>query len=319
LVFTQTHRQPKLDPKDLAAVHRVLASCPDLDPQKPPSYRRFLWLMFRHEVFQGRGLQLLRYLGYQSVTSGYFAFLARMFPDGAANRIFLRQQRYRTWEETGEPILVRHELEFWHRDNSEQLDPEGALDIKREQCGIRDLFRHLLPIESRILRWRCGLDGEDELTLKEIGEKYDLSRERIRSLQEQALGKLRKLLPDPTSCQADRINCISLRSNALREEATGAPNPSLEEQIKAYGVHKYIKLVESVEYYMRIEVKINLLAGCCGLPDIQALADIRSKWNRNEFIQRMTQHSSELRQGKRKPEAQELDFYILQVRNLWQI
>ena len=50
----------------------------------------------------------------------------------------------------------------------------------------------LTPIESRIIRWRFGLDDEDELTLKEIGDKYNLSRERIRQLQEQALGKIRK-------------------------------------------------------------------------------------------------------------------------------
>jgi RNA polymerase primary sigma factor len=51
-------------------------------------------------------------------------------------------------------------------------------------------------MEARILRWRFGLDDEDELTLKEIGDKYNLSRERIRQLQEQALGKLRSRLGD---------------------------------------------------------------------------------------------------------------------------
>jgi hypothetical protein len=35
---------------------------------------------------------------------------------------------------------------------------------------------------------------EHELTLKEIGEKYNLSRERIRQLQEQALVKMRRAL-----------------------------------------------------------------------------------------------------------------------------
>ena len=35
------------------------------------------------------------------------------------------------------------------------------------------------------------LDDEPEMTLKEIGERYSLSRERIRQLQEQALSKLR--------------------------------------------------------------------------------------------------------------------------------
>jgi RNA polymerase primary sigma factor len=49
-------------------------------------------------------------------------------------------------------------------------------------------------MEARILRWRFGLDDEDELTLKEIGDKYNLSRERIRQLQEQALGKIRQEL-----------------------------------------------------------------------------------------------------------------------------
>jgi DNA-directed RNA polymerase sigma subunit (sigma70/sigma32) len=34
--------------------------------------------------------------------------------------------------------------------------------------------------------------NEDELTLKEIGDKYNLSRERIRQLQEQAIGKIRR-------------------------------------------------------------------------------------------------------------------------------
>ena len=41
---------------------------------------------------------------------------------------------------------------------------------------------------------RFGLASEDELTLKEIGSQYSLSRERIRQLQEQALGKIRREL-----------------------------------------------------------------------------------------------------------------------------
>jgi RNA polymerase primary sigma factor len=58
------------------------------------------------------------------------------------------------------------------------------------------LLATLTPIEARILRWRFGLDDEDELTLKEIGDKYNLSRERIRQLQEQALGKLRRQIKE---------------------------------------------------------------------------------------------------------------------------
>jgi RNA polymerase primary sigma factor len=59
---------------------------------------------------------------------------------------------------------------------------------------LRALLRSLKPIEADILRQRFGLDDDQELTLKEIGEKYNLSRERIRQLQEQALGKMRRAL-----------------------------------------------------------------------------------------------------------------------------
>jgi RNA polymerase primary sigma factor len=53
----------------------------------------------------------------------------------------------------------------------------------------------LTEMERTIIRWRFGLDsGGEEMTLKEIGDHYNLSRERIRQLQEQALRKIRQLL-----------------------------------------------------------------------------------------------------------------------------
>jgi RNA polymerase primary sigma factor len=72
------------------------------------------------------------------------------------------------------------------------LSPYDALANQKWSAEVRRLLTTLTPIESRIIRWRFGLDDEDELTLKEIGDKYNLSRERIRQLQEQALGKIRK-------------------------------------------------------------------------------------------------------------------------------
>jgi RNA polymerase primary sigma factor len=72
------------------------------------------------------------------------------------------------------------------------LTPYESLANMKWNDEVRRLLTTLTPIESRIIRWRFGLDDEDELTLKEIGDKYNLSRERIRQLQEQALGKIRK-------------------------------------------------------------------------------------------------------------------------------
>jgi RNA polymerase primary sigma factor len=76
------------------------------------------------------------------------------------------------------------------------LSPYDNLANQKWAEEVQRLLSTLTPIESRIIRWRFGLDNEDELTLKEIGDKYNLSRERIRQLQEQAIGKIRKQMRD---------------------------------------------------------------------------------------------------------------------------
>lgn len=78
-------------------------------------------------------------------------------------------------------------------------DPNADVPVELlEASALNDEVRHLMsmlrPIEADILRKRFGLTDENELTLKEIGGQYSLSRERIRQLQEQALGKIRREL-----------------------------------------------------------------------------------------------------------------------------
>ena len=85
-------------------------------------------------------------------------------------------------------------IDFLQDENMQS--PHEILTSQKWSEEVRRLLGHLTPIESRIIRWRFGLDDEDELTLKEIGDKYNLSRERIRQLQEQALGKIRKHMRD---------------------------------------------------------------------------------------------------------------------------
>ncbi len=70
--------------------------------------------------------------------------------------------------------------------------PHDQLASTQWSEEVQRMLSDLTPIEARIIRWRFGLDNEDELTLKEIGDKYNLSRERIRQLQEQAIAKIRK-------------------------------------------------------------------------------------------------------------------------------
>ncbi len=77
-------------------------------------------------------------------------------------------------------------------EEEEALSPFDDLSNQYWNAEVRRLLTKLTPIESSIIRWRFGLDNETELTLKQIGDKYQLSRERIRQLQEQALGKMRR-------------------------------------------------------------------------------------------------------------------------------
>jgi len=79
------------------------------------------------------------------------------------------------------------------------VDPEQEEDAPTERMvgqvltdEVRVQLEQLRPIEADILRQRFGLDSDEEQTLKEIGEKYHLSRERIRQLQEQAHAKMRR-------------------------------------------------------------------------------------------------------------------------------
>ncbi|HEX7478042.1 MAG TPA: sigma-70 family RNA polymerase sigma factor [Polyangiales bacterium] len=81
-------------------------------------------------------------------------------------------------------------IDFIEEENTP--NPYESLVSQTWSDEVQRLLGTLTPMEARILRWRFGLDDEDELTLKEIGDKYNLSRERIRQLQEQALGKIRR-------------------------------------------------------------------------------------------------------------------------------
>jgi RNA polymerase primary sigma factor len=72
--------------------------------------------------------------------------------------------------------------------------PGERIEAQSMSLQVQELITELKPMEADILRKRFGLIDEKELTLKEIGEQYSLSRERIRQLQEKVLGKIRREL-----------------------------------------------------------------------------------------------------------------------------
>ncbi len=70
----------------------------------------------------------------------------------------------------------------------------GPDQLVRDHDELRRLTELLDEIderEARILKLRYGLDGEDPMTLKEIGERIGLTRERVRQIEHETLRKLR--------------------------------------------------------------------------------------------------------------------------------
>ncbi len=84
--------------------------------------------------------------------------------------------------------------EYLQDPNAEDNSPVDNLASEAVTEEMRRMLRDLKPIEADILRKRFGLENDQEPTLKEIGLEYNLSRERIRQLQEQALCKMRRAL-----------------------------------------------------------------------------------------------------------------------------
>ncbi len=71
-------------------------------------------------------------------------------------------------------------------------DPEQVLDQKDREAELNALLSSLKPRDQAILKKRFGIGLNQTYTLEEIGEMYQLTRERIRQIQERCLRQLRK-------------------------------------------------------------------------------------------------------------------------------
>lgn len=69
--------------------------------------------------------------------------------------------------------------------------PTDVAHLKLLREALDQLMASLTPREARILRLRFGLRGGRAHTLEEVGEKFGLTRERIRQIEHQALDRLR--------------------------------------------------------------------------------------------------------------------------------
>ena len=75
--------------------------------------------------------------------------------------------------------------------------PEDALVERDNLSHVLKMLDTMDEREAIVLRLRFGLNNNEPRTLKEIGETLGLTRERVRQIETEALGKLAQSMEDP--------------------------------------------------------------------------------------------------------------------------
>lgn len=73
----------------------------------------------------------------------------------------------------------------------ESPSPDGELMIESLRVEIERALQTLTPREADLIRLYFGLNGAHAMTLEEIGETFDLTRERVRQIKEKAIRRLK--------------------------------------------------------------------------------------------------------------------------------
>ncbi len=72
------------------------------------------------------------------------------------------------------------------------INPFDNLRTKSQMIDLDEILSDLEEREAEIIRYRFGIGNEGPLTLEEVGEKFEITRERVRQLQNIAISKMRR-------------------------------------------------------------------------------------------------------------------------------
>ena len=75
--------------------------------------------------------------------------------------------------------------------NEERYSPEVALMTESLKREIERALTTLTPREADVIRLYFGLNPEPAMTLEEIGDRFELTRERVRQIKEKAIRRLK--------------------------------------------------------------------------------------------------------------------------------
>ncbi|WP_338441772.1 circadian expression RNA polymerase sigma factor SigA2 [Synechococcus elongatus IITB4] len=74
----------------------------------------------------------------------------------------------------------------------EQSSPSDYVEQESLRRDLRTLMAELTPQQQAVIALRYGLDEGDSLSLAKVGERLNISRERVRKLERQAMDHLRR-------------------------------------------------------------------------------------------------------------------------------
>ena len=205
--------KPSLNPDDPDQIRQVLATNPNFSLNMSFGYHAFCPLFFNHRLFVGTGKALLGYLKIPNKQEAYFAFLVKTFPEKMGNHIIqinggLKEEKWQSCSTDFQHVFLsvlepnknggKATEPFVSTLNSicggimQTPSPEEFLLLKENINLVFNFMKKLDKRQQQIVILRLGLFGNLELTWQNIGEKYNISKERARQIFFHAIRFLRK-------------------------------------------------------------------------------------------------------------------------------
>lgn len=88
--------------------------------------------------------------------------------------------------------------------------PYEEINDRQKKNSVFSLMLHLDEREREILKYRYGLDGAEVETLETVGERFSITRERVRQIQNAAVEKLKAMiLEQERICPVERKESVA--------------------------------------------------------------------------------------------------------------
>jgi RNA polymerase primary sigma factor len=115
----------------------------------------------------------------------------------------------------------------------ESQDFVAGIEDAEQSAALLDCVNNLNEREKNIISHRFGLFGSKIKTLDEIGKEHDLTKERVRQLQEASLSRIKLAMDSGTSVSRKNSNLLSSETENRKEVKACRPNhPKAVKRVK---------------------------------------------------------------------------------------